>query len=778
MKRSGFSFLKKAAALGSAGLVAATTLTSCQNQESGKKEAPKESPEKGAPQGAQGQKNPNVVYIVLDDMGFSDWGAFGSEIQTPNIDKLAEEGLRYNNFHVCPVSSPTRASLLTGRNHSAVGMGNVANFVVEGVPSIQGRINHNAATAMQLLKTAGYSTYGIGKYHLTPGYTINPAGPFDYWPLSKGYDRYYGFLSGETDQYHPQLVNGNELIDPSTYGKDYILNDDLIAHAKQYITDHVSLYPDKPFFMDFSFGTSHSPLQVPKKYSDKYKGVYDKGWDGIRAERFAKMKELGIIPADTVLPDSDPAVKPWDTLTTKEKQVFIRFMELYAGYIAQADEKIGELVSYLKETGEYDDTIIVLINDNGASKDGCPDGTDSFCASIFSGQVPTADALYPKLDQMGGPLFAALYPKGWAQVSNTPFSGYKAELTQGGIRSSLVISWPNGNFKDKGTIRTQYVSVQDISATIYDLIGLEVPDTLNGIKQLPVTGTSIAATFSNANAPESRTTDFYFYDNQGYIYNEGWIATSTHKPGTPFEEDSWSLYNIENDKTAVTDLASENPAKLKELKSLFLKEAEKNGVLPFYEMTQKDKINVPKDSPRRRMHFKYYPGVSHISADATPPNVGSLTITIPVERKSAADQGVLVALGDNMGGYTIYIKDNKLVYEYNKFGILSKIVSGENMPVGKSTVRYTFDAMSPVHGKGTLFINDKPVGGTVVKTAPLASFEGLDIGMDRYLPVSRVYAGMKDSFAFSGTIAYAEYDWKPFIPKKEGAKPKGQKAGK
>ena len=492
-----------------------------------------------------GETKPNVIYIVLDDIGFSDLGAYGSEIQTPNIDELAANGLAYNNFNANPLSSCTRASLLSGREMNTVGMGNVANVSLsEDLTNLQGQVTDEAGLVSEVLQQSGYATFGVGKWHLAPPYQINPAGPFNNWPLSKGFDRYYGFMDGETDQYSPQLVNGNEIIDaPDTEG--YTLNDDLLSHATQYITDQVSLYPDTPFFLNFAFGTAHSPLQVPESYIDMYDGVYDEGWEVIRQARFEKQKELGIIPEDAQLTDSDEDVQEWDSLTEDEQALFARFMETYAGYITQADEEVGKLIQHLKDLGVYDNTMIVLIGDNGATDSGGLYGTDAFIGTLLN-TFPEGDYMLEKYDEIGGPDMQALYQRGWAQVSNTPFAHYKGSTYAGALRNPLIISWPAG-ITDVGTVRDQYVDVTDITPTVLDILEIEVPETINGISQMPMFGVSIASTFDSADAEETTTVEADYFQNYRSIYSDGWQAIAVHTPGTEWEEDVWELFNLNED---------------------------------------------------------------------------------------------------------------------------------------------------------------------------------------------------------------------------------------
>ncbi|SHI90237.1 arylsulfatase [Dethiosulfatibacter aminovorans DSM 17477] len=703
--------------------------------------------------------NPNIVYLVIDDMGFSDLGCYGSEIKTPNIDELAESGIRYNNFNVCPVSSPTRASLLTGRNANEVGMGFVTSVNLEGRPAFQGRVAENAGTVMEVLNENGYGTYGIGKYHMCPEYEMSACGPYNSWPLAEGYERYYGFLDGETDQWHPMIVSGNELIE-SAYDDDYTLNDDLILHAKQMIGDQVSVYPDKPFFLNFAFGASHSPLQVPQKYIDMYAGVYDKGWDVLHQERFERMKEMGIIPGDANLAPADPAVQEWASLDVDTQQLFARMMETYAGFITQTDEKVGELIDYLKATGEYDNTLFVLMSDNGATGSGRVNGSDTF-TRILARRLATVEEMLPEYDLIGSEDFAAVYPMGWGRVGNTPFKGYKAGLDAGGVRAPLIISCASADFADKGTIRPQYVDVSDITPTIYDLLGIMPPEELNGITQMPISGISMANTLYDADAPETRDTQYYFMYNNSSIYHDGWKAVAKHTMGTSFEEDVWALYNVTEDYSEITDVAAEYPEKLEELKELFLAEAEKHGNnMPLQEMP----FGAPSPFSPQTLNntFKYYPEMGHINARTAPSVAQNHTITISVDRANSNVEGTLVALGDNHGGFTMYIKDNKLVYELNEFDLSYKITSNIDVPTGESVLKYVYTSTAPFAGFGELYINDQKVGECPdIITVSLLTLEGLDVGRDLRQKVN------EECPDFEGTIQYVQFDTQPFVPAKE-----------
>jgi len=628
-------------------------------------------------------------------------------------------------------------------------------------PGLQGGVTPSAGLISEILKTENYSAYGVGKWHIAPVHTITPAGPFDYWPLAKGFDRYYGFMDGETDQYAPQLVNGNEIIKaPTTDG--YNLNDDLLAHAKQFITDHASVYPEKGFFLNYAFGTGHSPQQVPKRYSDAYLNVYDKGWDEIRIERFEKQKELGILPADASLAAYDQTVKPWDTLSNDQKILYTRFMENYAGYITQADEEIGKLITHLKSVGEYDNTIFVLLGDNGAAPEGGPDGTDSFF-SVMGGRIATIQDLMPKLGLIGGPDMQALYPKGWAQVSNTPFAGYKGSTAAGALRNPLIISWEKG-IEDHGGIRNQYVNVVDITPTVLDMIDVNVPKTIKGVTQMAMHGESIAYTFSSENVAEQPRTAITYVSPKRAIYSNGWKAESVHVLGTSYDVDQWKLFNVSKDFTESRDVSKIYPEKLAELIALFEEEAMGKNILPYKEVTPMDMGYTKKGTAADRMTFKYYPGVETITIKAAPSvSTKHFTITVPATINSKEDQGVLVALGDEMGGYALYVKDNKLTFVYNKYGAYTRVTSDINVPIGKNEFKFDFTRTSMVSGKGNLYINDKLVGSADFSTAINLTLEGFDIGRDQYKAVDEQYKEF-GTFDFTGEFDYVQFNLKPFIP--------------
>ncbi len=700
---------------------------------------------------------PNIVYIVLDDSGFSDIGSFGSEIKTPNLDWLSENGLRYNNSHVTPVCSPTRASLLTGRNPHDIGMSTVANFDMgPEYPNKRGRIYPEAGTIAEVLSENGYNNYALGKWHLSPAHQVTPAGPYENWPLSKGFDRFYGFLEDSGDQYKPELIQDNSPVDVPDK-ENYHFSEDIVDRANQYVTDQASVNPDKPFYLYLSFGAQHQPVQVPQKYIDMYKGVYDKGWEKIREERFNKQKEIGIIPKETELPGLNPGVKPWEQLTEDEKKAFIRFQETYAGFLTHTDEQIGRFLDKLRSVGELEETMIVFLSDNGSSSMGKTTG--SINHTLPYNDVPEKiDEIVKHIDDIGSDRVGAEFPTGWAQVSNTPFKFYKATTYEAGIHTPLIVYYPKV-IKDKGAIRNQYVHVSDITPTVYDVLHIDVPKEIKGVKQMDLQGKSFADTFANAKKL-GRATQYYENNGQRAIYHDGWKALTLHKKGDPYEKDVWQLYHVAEDFSEKNDVAAKYPEKVKELEKLWEKEARKYGVFPMTDIAGEGFLTIPEDSSRARNIFTFYPGMSRLSEAASPFIINrSYSITVPIERDSLKDDGVLVALGGYESGYTLYIKNKKLIYEYNMGNTIYRIESNVDVPLGKSTIRFEFNKSGTNQGIGSIFINGQKVGeGNIDKTHQYKiAFEGLDIGKDTLYPVSSDYKN-EGTFEFSGEIEKVVYE--------------------
>jgi len=538
-----------------------------------------------APAGA-----PNVVWILLDDVGFGAAGTFGGLIQTPTFDSLAENGLRYTNFHTCAICAPTRAALLTGRNSASVHESGFSHTVMSaGFPGWDGRVPATAGTIAEILRDNGYNTFAVGKYGVTPDEEATDAGPFDHWPTGKGFDHFFGFLGSQTDQYRPDLVEDQAHVRPD--GRH--LSDQITDKAIFYIDRQKKTAPDKPFFLYYAPGATHAPHQVDKYWSDQYKGKFDKGWDAYREEVFERQKKLGVIPADAKLPDRNPDIKAWDKLTPEEQRLYARFFEVYAGYLTYTDFEIGRLINHLKETGQLDNTLVFIsIGDNGASKEGTLNGTVD--QALLVGPVSEQENITHNLNKIGEIGTSAAtngnYPLGWAQAANTPFKYWKQDAnSEGGTHNPLIVYWPKG-IKDKGGIRTQYSHVIDLLPTTLDLVGIKAPEEIKGIKQQPIEGTSLAYSINDANAPTRHTLQYYYIFGSRSIYDNGWKAelaypssfiTGIAHSGQAFDENAWELYNLNEDYTERVDLAQKYPEKLAALKAEFEEQAKAHNLYPY-----------------------------------------------------------------------------------------------------------------------------------------------------------------------------------------------------
>lgn len=519
--------------------------------------------------------SPNVIYIILDDTGFSDLHCFGSEVHTPNIDALASGGLQYINFHSKAVCSPSRAALLTGRNSHAVGMKELAG-VDQGYPHSRGRITPAAATAAQILGTNGYSAYGVGKWHLTPNDDMRASGDRSHWPLQKGFDRWYGFLSGWTDQYHPDLIEDNHPL-PKPTDPNYHFSVAITDHAIQMVEEHAAADAKKPFFLYMAFGAAHAPIQVPKPYIDKYVSTFEKGWDQIREDRYKRQLEMGIIPRDTKLPPRNPGDPAWKDLSDEERAVYTRFMAAYAGFIEHADEQVGRLVANLKQHNLFDNTLIFLVSDNGGAPEA---GVRGSFHRPYGDQTPLHE-WFQHLDELGSDKSQPLYQRPWAMASDAPFKYYKLWPYRGGVQTPMIVSWPKGITKHG--LRQQYIDIIDITPTVLDIVGIEAPGTFEGVCQIPLQGKSIRATFDDPRSPNPRDTQYFELWSSRGIWHDGWEAIAIHKPGTSFDADQWELYNVAEDFSQSENLAARYPDRLEQLKQLWWTEAAKNGALPQLE---------------------------------------------------------------------------------------------------------------------------------------------------------------------------------------------------
>ena len=692
--------------------------------------------------------SPNVVVILLDDTGFGHFGCYGSSIETPNFDRLAGGGLRYNNFHTTALCSPTRASLLTGRNHHTVGMRALANFDT-GYPNMRGCISPHAATIAEILREEGYATFAAGKWHLTPMEEASTAGPFDNWPLQRGFDRFYGFLQGETDQFHPELTYDNHPVDPPC-GPDqgYHVSEDIVDRSMGFIRDARSIRPDRPFFLYLAFGATHSPHQAPGEFIEKYRGRFDAGWDVVREQWYRRQIELGVIPENTELAPRNPGVRPWDELSQNEKKFALRLQEAFAGMLDHTDYQVGRLITFLEEMEQLDNTLVVLLSDNGASQEGGPTGVmDEF--KYFNGVPEDVDAIQDRLDEIGGPHSHSNIPWGWAQAGNSPLKWYKRNTHGGGVRDPLIMHWP-ARIRDQGGVRGQFHHVSDIVPTILEMLDIDPPETCRGYDQMPMTGTSMAYTLDTAEESTRKQVQYFEMFGHRGIWADGWKAVTYHQPNTPFDDDEWELYNLNEDFSESRNLAAENPAKLREMIDLWWVEAGRQGVLPLDDRLFLFKSMRRPGTPHARRHYTYYPPISHVPADVAP-TLGSRTWTMSVEvdRPDASTQGVIAAQGTQNGGYSWYIKDNKMTFDYNIFAEHHIVCSDTEVPTGRIPleVRFVRDGDT---GTLTLVIDGQECGTIQVPyVMRMISSTGLDIGQDTLSPVTDDY---KAPFAFTGRI--------------------------
>ena len=703
-----------------------------------------------------GEQAPNIVLVLLDDTGFAQFGCFGSDIGTPNVDALAAAGLRYTNFHVTPLCSPTRASLLTGRSQHAVGMRNVSNFRT-GFPHQLGHISNHAATVAEVLQEAGYVTFCAGKWHLAPTQENSAAGPFDQWPLARGFDRFYGFLEGETDQFTPELVIDNHHVSPpATRDEGYHLSEDLVDQLLLMINDARCVRPDRPFFAYLPFGATHAPHQAPRAWLEKYRGRYDEGWDVIRQRWYERQLELGVIPEGTELAPRNPGVRPWADLSDDEKALACRLQEAFAAFLDHTDAQIGRLVEGLRATGELENTIFMVMADNGASQEGGPLGT-LHEMKYFNGIAESPEDAVAHLDDIGGPHSHTNYPWGWAQCGNAPFKWYKQNTHEGGVHVPLVVHWPGGIDKAaEGSLRRQFVNVADVVPTLYELVGVTPPAVYRGRAQLPVTGHSFAPTINNASAPaENRLQYFEMAGSRALVAElagRWWKAVTRHVKGTPFDDDTWELYDLDEDASECHDLATREPERLEQLVQLWWAEARRHGVLPLDDRTIE--LFRPhlsdRSAHRKNRRYRYRPPMTPLPM-ATSPNPGGLAWDLAARvTLSAGDEGVLYASGNENSGVSAFVQGDRLVVDYNAFGRHTVLESECEVPVGESVLGIHLRRIQGYEGELALSIN-----GTVCGSAKLplmmmmASSIGSSIGEDHGSPVSERYAS---PFTFSGTL--------------------------
>ncbi len=694
-----------------------------------------------APRGA-----PSVVFIVLDDVGFADLGCYGGDIETTHVDRLAAGGLRHTNFHVTSMCSPTRACLLTGRNAHAVGMGIIAEWS-SGFPGYQGRLTRRAATLAEILRDHAYGTYAVGKWHLGPLSEATAAGPFRAWPLARGFDRWYGFHGALTDQWHPEMFEDNHAVEaPARPG--YHLSEDLVDRAIGFVRDHQTAAPDRPFFLYLAFGACHWPHHVPRPYLDRYRGRYDRGWDVVREERFARQKALGIVPPGTQLAPRNPDVRAWEALSADERRLVLRLQEAYAAFLDHTDSQIGRLVAFLEAIDRLPDTLMVLLSDNGASPEGGPFGA-AYERKHLNYEPETVAESLAALDRIGSERAFNHYPTGWAQVSNTPLKWYKKDTHGGGIRAPLIVSWP-GRVRGGG-IRTQYHHVIDVVPTVLDLVGATAPTVYQGVAQLPVHGVSMAYTFDAPDAPTTRRVQHYELLGDRALWCDGWKAVARHAKGEDFDSDRWELYRLDADFSECHDLAAGEPQKLRELVDRWWAEAGAHDVLPLDDR-EYERVAANAEA-RARTCYVYYPGMARIDRLSAPYITDrSWSVTAEVEIPTGGAAGVLLASGSRFAGYVLYVKDSRLVYEYvYSPAVRHTIRSQASVPTGPRVLRYEFRRTGPRRGRGTLLIDGRAVESVEIpSTWPVhATTAGVTCGLDAGAAVSDAYTA---PFPFTGTL--------------------------
>lgn len=709
---------------------------------------------------------PNVLLLVLDDVGFAQLGCFGSDIDTPVLDRLAAGGLRYTNFHTTSLCSPTRACLLTGRNHHSNGMGRVIELAT-GFPGYNAHIPRTNGLLPRMLVPHGYAAYAVGKWHLTPEDECHLAAPRDRWPLGRGFERFYGFFGGETHQFVPALVHDNhQAVPPADAG--YHLTEDLVDHAIEFLGDLRTIDPAKPFLLYLCPGACHSPHQAPRPWVERYRGRFDRGWDAWRAATLARQLATGVLPPGTRLSPRPDWVPAWDTLTPDEQRLYARYMEAFAGFLSHADHHVGRLLAFLEETGDLERTLLLVLSDNGASSEGGPTGSVNDARPWNLAPRPLPEAL-GRIDEIGGPRCHNNYPWGWTVAGNTPFRRWKREVHEGGVADPLIVHWPRG-IAARAELRRQYVHAIDVLPTVLEAIGLEPPAVIDGVAQRPIEGVSFAHSFAAPDAPDRHHTQYYEMFGCRALYHRGWKAV-TYRPmmhAQPYERDRWELYHVEVDPSECTDLAAEHPGKLRELVDLWWVEAERYQVLPLDDRPFSDFVleRPPAVPPRRR--YVYWPRTAMVP-EPVAANVRnrSHAVRAEIEVPPGGADGVLVAQGSLLGGWSLYVKDGRLRYVHNFVGLEEHRARADTpIPPGARVAELRFTKTAEHAGTVELRVDGTVVGRGDVPRFTTTRFSitgaGLTVGRGSGLAVTDDYAG---PFPFTGRIrrVVVEVEGPPYV---------------
>ncbi|MFG2926544.1 arylsulfatase [Streptomyces sp. NPDC048305] len=725
--------------------------------------------------------SPNVVYIVLDDVGFGAMSCYGGPIETPNIDRIAAKGLRYSQWHTTALCSPTRSALLTGRNHTTNGMACISEAAI-GFPNSNGHIPPECATLAELLVEKGYSTSLVGKWHLCPEDEMNLASTKRNWPTGRGFERFYGFLGAETNQWYPDLVHDNHPVQPpATPEEGYHFSVDITDKAIRYIDDVKVVAPERPVFLYYAPGCAHAPHQAPKEWIERYRGKFDAGYEAMREQILARQKELGLVPKDTQLPPVNPIgtpdtrtgpegeqfpdvdyTRPWDELNADERRLFARMAETYAGFLSHCDEQIGRLLDYLEEIEQLDNTIIVVVSDNGASGEGGPNGSVNE-NKFFNGVADDLQENLSMIDELGGINTYGHYPNGWAMAFNTPFKMWKRYSFNGGTCDPCVVSWPAG-IKARGEVRDQYHHAVDIVPTVLDCLGFELPEAVKGRTQIPLQGVSMRYSFDAATIPTAKSTQFYSMLGTRGIWHQGWKAVTTHPAvsgWSNFAQDTWELYHAEADRAEMHDLAEQEPEKLNELIGLWFHEAGANHAFPLDDRSPMEILSThrPQLTPPRN-RYVYRPGISEVP-ESVAVNIRNRSYSIGalVDFQGTDASGVLFAHGGRFGGHALYVRDNRLHYVYNFLGSEEQSVSsGTDLPrdglvvLAASFVKDGEETPGVATGILSLYHGEEKVGEGRIKTQPgkfTLAGEGLNVGRDGGEPVTDHYPGTSP-WAFTG----------------------------
>ncbi len=682
--------------------------------------------------------SPNILLVLFDDVGFSDFGCYGSPISTPTIDQLASSGISYTGFHTTAMCSTTRAALLTGRNHHSTGVGCLANFD-SGYPGYRGKISRDAGTLAEILRLQGYRNYMVGKWHVTPLTESGPTGPFDGWPLGRGFDRFYGFLDAETDHYSPELIRDNSHITPpGNFETGYHLTEDLIDNSVEFLASHTASAPDVPWMMLVGLGACHAPHQAPKGLIDHYEQIFLRGWDVERSERLARQISLGIVPDTTELPPRNDFVLPWSDIDDVSQRVAVRLQAAYAAMLDHADQHLDRLVDHLAMSGQLDNTVIMVLSDNGASQEG---GALGFVNAMgpYNGLPESMESKFERLEDIGGPDTHSNFPWGWSMAANTPLRRYKQNTHGGGVRDPLVIHWPE-KIRTPG-LRHQFCHVSDIVPTLLECLDTELPASINGVDQKPIEGISFASTLNDAEANSGKTTQYFEMFGHRGIVHDGWKAVAFHPPGTAYEDDNWELFNLVEDFNENKDLSQSEPERLDRMRDLWWEHAKMYQVLPLDDRFAERFAENAERHLGSRKTFTFWKGMGHLPSDVAPDlRSRSYRLEAAIRPIGPNVSGVLIAHGDATSGYSLYLDDNGyLVHDLNIGGSHQIVRSPHPVPEGAERLGFQMARSADgTQGIGSLLIDGEAVASHKTDNIffLMISWSGLDIGLDRGTGVS------------------------------------------